>query len=654
MREIVYKDYDRVFGEFHDATTPREWFENLKVEIEESLKWPTVERRRKWNNRIYEKWVLIYNEFLEYVRLNGDIEGGVDEAVTWYHTTCLQDIELFALNYTLPQNGLPPFLAEWQVELANALITKYRVAGLTSRKIGKSFSGAVVTLYLLVNGSIRGGVSRGHHVRMFAPKKRQLVIREEVNNILRRSRFWAEEWILKDNKKDKYHSGIFSEEKLVFGRNNSSMKGDSLAQTSSKGRAATGEMGDSFIVDEFGQIVQESFNMAILPMMADAYSIKRLCLLGTPTLDINPDLKNYWRMLKEDPLFKCFSHDWVYGVETGCILSSYMEMVFNGMIKGEEATYVPCPFGQKYGKCAKMAEFKEGVRIDEQTFEFKYPGDEGYDDSWECDECCLMNKTFVEEYGADFAKADFRYWPVERMKSLGDASMNFYDAPIWVPKDGTAELYVGIDFGSQAYPTEIVVGEKVGNELYIRAYHQIPPLTVDEKKIPKENLDPTLEKCKEFLAPFQKYIKKIYLDITGDKWKTFTERVKLFFPRNKIWLNEISIKNGYLGVYVDGPFNAEMKRYLKLMINMGWLHIPRREPFFSRFIWQMEHCVVKETSQGYMSFKEPTKGLKRIDLLDAMGFLCISMNSKLNKGEGVCNTISVGTLGGNTHNYLQD
>lgn len=648
---MKYKEYDRVFGTFRYSVTPMSWFKNLKDEIETSLEKPTIKRRADWNRRIYEKWAKVYNEFLEYGKQLGGTTKDKDEAVTWYHTICLQDVELFALNYTLPKNGLPPFLAEWQVELLDAIIEVKRVAGLTSRKIGKSFGAAVVTLFLLVNGSITKGKAREHHVRIFAPKKRQLFIRDDVNRVMRRMRFWAEEWILEHNP-DKYHEGRFSEENLVFGRTYSTMKGDGLAQTSSKGRAATGEMGDTFIVDEFGQVLQSALNMAIIPMMADAYSPKRLCLLGTPTLDINPDLKTYWESLKDDETFKTFSYDWVYGVETGCILADYMKMVFRGAIKGEEATYVPCPFGQNLGKCAKMEEFGEGVRIDEETKEIKYPGDEGYEDSWQCDECCMLNKTFVEEYGADFAKADFRYWPVERLKTLADASMNLYETPAWIPKGGTAELYAGIDFGSQAYPTEIVIGEKVGREMFIRAYKQIPPLTSDEKRKPNENLDPMLQKCQEFLAPFQKYIKKIYLDVTGDKWKVFTERIKMFFPRSKIWLNEIAVKNGYLGVYVDGPTNAEMKRYLKLLINMGWIHIPKKEPFWSRFLWQVEHCVVKESAAGYPSFKEPTKGQKRIDLLDAMGFLCISMNDKMSGGNNACNTIVVGH-GGNTHSYIQ-
>lgn len=641
-----YKDYDKVFGVFKYTSTPIEWFEHLKREIDESLAWPTVYRRKKWNQRIYEKWISVYNEFLDYVQEIGDTEEGLNEAVTWYHTTCLQDIELFALNYTVPKNGLPPFLAEWQVKVITKFIKTFKIAGLCSRKLGKSFSMAVAVLFFMVNGNIRGKVAREHHVRVFAPKKRQLFIRQDVNRIMRRMKFWNEEWILEDNT-DKYHKGRFSIEHLEFGRTYSTFVGDGLAQTASKGRAATGEMGDTFICDEFGQILQESLGVAIIPMMADAYSLKRLGLIGTPTLDINPDLKSYWDSLVEDDSVFTFSYDWVYGVKTGCIPKEYMKMVAKGLIPGEENTYVPCPFMQQYGMCVKMLN-DDTIRINENDNKLRYKDiDEDYEEAWSCDECCLLNKIFVEEYCADFAKADFRYWPIERLKSLADPSLQLYERPEWFDrKKENPELYVGIDFGSQAFPTEIILGEKIGRELWIRGYHQIPNVGKEEKKKVKDNMDPVLAECRDWLAPFQPWIKKMFIDVTGDKWKTLSVRVRKYFPSHKIFRNETSKEKGYMGIHYDIHYNNFMKKNLRDKIRVGWIHIPKREPFYSRFLWQMEHCKVEPKEGNLFSFKEPTSGGRRIDVLDAMSFISLAISSDARGSGSACNTIKINKRGG--------
>jgi len=111
------RDYKRKFGKFSYENTDADWFQQLEEEIMEAFELPTHSRwYRNHKRKILEKWQGVYSSFLEYSK-----EVSPDEAVTWYHTQCIDDPELFALNYIRPDNGLPMFLLEWQSEFMYAI-----------------------------------------------------------------------------------------------------------------------------------------------------------------------------------------------------------------------------------------------------------------------------------------------------------------------------------------------------------------------------------------------------------------------------------------------------------------------------------------------------------------------------------------------------
>src|SRR6056297_3143703 len=117
-------EYERLFGKFRYSVTGIEWFQDQKELIEKSYRFPTASLTyRIHKKRIYDKWRAVYDKFLEYVRILGKKPSvdELDDVVTWYHTKCIDDPELFAINYCLADNGLPPFPTEWQSELMEAV-----------------------------------------------------------------------------------------------------------------------------------------------------------------------------------------------------------------------------------------------------------------------------------------------------------------------------------------------------------------------------------------------------------------------------------------------------------------------------------------------------------------------------------------------------
>lgn len=481
----------------------------------------------------------------------------------------------------------------------------------------------VFTLRAMIDPRMR------RHVRMFAPKERQLFLRDDVIRFLKHSMFFQEEYIL-ERSSNKYERGRLTEQYVEFGRVGSTLKGAGLAQESSEGRAATGEKGTDFVIDEFGQIKQKAIDMSIMPMFADAYSDKKLIRLGTPTLDINPDMKNYWARLKDNYDIKTFSYDWVYGVKTGCIPKAYVKKIFS------ENLYIPCPFAQIWGICGKQQIGKD-VRIDEETGFLCYPWEKGYNQCWKCDDVCKLNNSFLEEYDATFGSPSVDFWDMDIIRSSGDPTLHFIERP---PNSYNPEYYLSVDFGHLTFPTQAVLAEWTGDKMVKRKHIEISPKSETRKQSKnKRYARPILKKLHDEFDIFEPYIKQYYFDITGDRYGYLSyDLVDGFddirgFPRRKIYRND-SVKNmketknvELWGIWVDGPWNSERKKDLRTAYNMGMVVNPQVEPFWSDIIWEFENCRPALTqNEQYWTFKEPKNGRRRIDLVDVDSYLTLGMD----------------------------
>lgn len=610
------------YGKFKYENTPIEWFEELHDGILQIYERETTYVRKKWNQRILNKWEGVYHEFL---KMAGSVrESELDGPVTWYHNQCLPSIVLFGLSYVITDNGFPMFVAPWQYEFMKDVEIYEDIAGLMSRKLGKTELLKMAVLKKMIKPKNIGAIE---HVRMFAPKERQLFLRDRINRMLRRSRFFQEEFIMEKNT-DKYKRGRFSDTNLEFGRNGSTMIGAGLAQSASGGRSATGEAGTFFVLDEFGQVEQKAIDIAITPMLIDAYSDKKLARLGTPTLDINPDMKSYWKRLQTDPQVKDFSYDWVYGVQTGCIPKK-------AMMKIAHEKNIPCPFMLAHGICGK--EMLTDARMNEMTNKITYPWEEGYDKCWKCNDVCLIDGSFVEEYCADFGQPSESFWDMDMIRATGNPALRWIDRP---EKEYKPEYFLSVDFGHLTYPTQAILAENKDGKMIKRKVLEILPKSETRAQSDnKKYAQPILKRLHDEFDVFEPYIKEYYFDITGDRYGYLSyDIVNGFddvrgFPRNKIHRNQTTLdmkknKNVELwGIWVSGEWNSERKKDLRTAFYMNMVESPMLEPFWTDYLWEFENCKPALTAnEQYWTFKEPKNGKKRIDMLDAESYLTLGMD----------------------------
>jgi len=655
-------EYERLFGKFRYSVTGIEWFQDQKELIEKSYRFPTASLTyRIHKKRIYDKWRAVYDKFLEYVRILGKKPSvdELDDVVTWYHTKCIDDPELFAINYCLADNGLPPFPTEWQSELMEAVESGdyQKIYGLMSRRMGKTTDLQILVPHRMAKYPNKRDFDHVvEHIQIFAPRQKQLKVMKDIYNSIMRSTFLKEEFVMEKND-DPAHKGKLNNEYILFGRNWCDVEASNLSQNATggrEGRSATGKGGTFFVVDEWGQVIKTVLKVAVKPLGADAFSQKQFLGFGTPTTAINPDLDQTWNTLKKDPAVKTFTYNWVDGIRMGNIQRSYMKSIFN-----DEDYNIPCPFGQTYGVCARE-QLSEEVRFDEERLKrgeppLVYPRDEGYEDAWKCNECCYFDNEFVEEYWADFADRGSGYWDMDKFSECANEDMRFYKHP-W--QGITKECFLAVDFGALMYPTQAVLGEMVNGTMKVRKHIEIHPLSKsDKREVGKTAGRPILEKIHEEFDEFKPYIKTYFFDLTGDKMKYLSNDIvngfktedgtKIDgFPLSKIFRTKTAEKNGVAGLWIQ-YMNKDFKNNLRRQINMGRVQWPKRNPFVSTLEWEMKNCIVQRKSGGHIKFDHPKFGRQTIDLLDAMSFLVWPMSHIYKKG-GTCNTTVVAE-GGRTH-----
>jgi hypothetical protein len=632
-------NYDRRFKSFRSSISDKDYFDDLEEDIYRSFErkemgypdWMKgTESRiyREHKKYILRKWEKVYDAFKSYTK----IAPNMNEAVTYYHTICLQDPELHALNYVRPDNRLPTYLFPWQSKHAR-VFNDYDIAiSLDSRKIGKSLQLQFLGSFWTTNSP--------EHLRVFAPTDDQLFVLRDILYGMESNDFIYEEFVLGPSDVRR-KQGSVTKEHAILGRNGSTIEGSNLSQTASKGKSKVGAKGSRFITDEWGLIQNHVFNTVILPMLADTSSKKKLAGFGTSTLDVNPDMEGIWDDFVNDEGIYTMMMPWTEAVRQGCLSKWYMR-------EAGKRNHIPCPFLRTYGICGRDSLGKE-VRFDESCLDLegrlrptmkplKYISDPEYEDSWQCDECCYMSKSFSEEHWARFVDSQKQYWPFSMIEASADPKLSFWNGRI--PQGSKPELYASVDFGLRLTHTQCLVGELLNGRMYIRDWKEISPL-----KDKKENMGPgagasLFREVYDFFNPYLDHIKKYFFDITGDKMGWMSEfLVKGIddvpgYPKKRIYQTESTKDKGLYGIESNGQFNAVWKENLRSQISAGNLIFPHRQPFYAKLLWEFKHCKIEKSQAGYLMFKEPKSGKKSIDMLDALSFLMIPLDSTFKRSSG--------------------
>ena len=171
-----------------------------------------------------------------------------------------------------------------------------------------------------------------------------------------------------------------------------------------------------------------------------------------------------------------------------------------------------------------------------------YKEDEDYPIAWSCDDCCMLDKPFVEEYTATFCKTSQDFWDMSLIELSGNPNLRFHTKPT----NPNGKYICSADFGLHRYPTEIGIWEVEGNHIRLEAYKQIVPLSEKHRSTTSHpKYDPIIFELHEFTEPYDKQIVQYYFDVTNN------DRVSELlidgvsngsaeykgYPRNKIFRN---------------------------------------------------------------------------------------------------------------------
>ena len=179
------------------------------------------------------------------------------------------------------------------------------------------------------------------------------------------------------------------------------------------------------------------------------------------------------------------------------------------------------------------------------------------------------------------------------------------------------ELYASILYNWHC--AHVLVGEKQGDELKIISQDML-------YVVPQGDGVYWLSPVVDYLHPYLGNIVEIYIDVTGDKFKTMTSALKESGLEPYIHTNRISKEKGMLGVYIDSPYNYHLKQTLRSLINNKKIHYDLYSRFGLRFLYDLENCIVTKGSGDYLNFKAPDGA--NIDVLDCTSLLCMCMDDQ--------------------------
>ena len=524
-----------------------------------------------------------YEIFQEFISVAENSKSDKD-----FHATVLESFNLFCVAYIRLDNRKPMFPSPWQSEAADIFEVNDVNLFIEARKISKS---ALLSAYILWTmckvPSTRAVI--------FAPTQDQLFIMEDIWKALKRCDYLMQEYVQPSAPIGK--RGTYGREYIRFAKNESEVVASNLAQ-SQKADSKRGNKGSLFIVDEIELVTKEVRTTVIDDMMADAYSKKKMIMVGTPKVVANPELELEWKSYIDDPSYGTHHINIWEAIEQGCITSQYARNRFKRL-------HIPCQWVLKKGICGLHSY-----------------GPEAEIDGWKCDKCCMLNEDFVAENMGQFPKSAGKFFPTLFIEACGVGDWAFKMKP-----EPGRKYVMGIDYGLLMNPTQITVFEIESDVARLVYWEEIAPTPPDSGT---RDYDPIILRIKRVYQAFKGQITSVFPDATAVGIQITAQLCKgnNIIPRARIYSNETAQKKEVLGVWMSGPYKHEIMQNYRQIIMDGRLKVPTCEPFWTKFRLEHDGVVVQKVqgTSNYLKFKEPAGG--KIDLLDSMGLAMIALSKE--------------------------
>ena len=509
-----------------------------------------------------------------------------------FHERVMEDFDLFSVCYIRLDNRKPMFPAPWQTKAA-VTFEKFAVnLFIEPRKIGKS---ALLSSYILWK-MVKDPATRAV---IFAPTQDQLFIMLDIWKALKRCDYLMQHYVQPSASIGR--RGTYGKEYIRFAKNESEVVASNLAQ-SQKADTKRGNKGSLFVVDEIELVTKEVRTTVIDDMMADAYSEKKMIMVGTPKSVANPELELEWKSYLEDSENFGTHHMNIWeAIDEGCITKSYVHNRFKRL-------HIPCEWVQKKSICG-----------------FYHFGPDAEIDGWKCNKCCMLNVDFVSENMGEFPKAAGKFFPSLFLDACGVGEW-----PLRIKPESGRKYIMGIDYGLLLNSTQITVFEITSGVARLVFWEEIAPTPPDKGT---RDYDPIIARIKQIYHKYKGQITGVFPDATAVGIQITAQlcKNKNIIPRSRIYSNETAQKKEVLGVWMTGPYKHEILQNYRQLIMDGRLKLPTVEPFWTKFRLEHEGVVVQkvEGTSNYLKFKEPVGGT--IDLLDSMALAMIALSKEYTK-----------------------
>jgi len=450
-------------------------------------------------------------------------------------------------------SGKPLIPSQWQTEFFNNFRDYQYLFALCSRKIGKSTNMAAIVAHILCG-------FQKERVVCFAPTHGQDFIFKKARKYVTDNAYLKETFIDSDTTEFMVAKGTGTE---IVNR--------SLAITTG-GETARGEYATIILVDEVQSIPPYIMNQIIMPIAADAYSDKKVALIGTPNDVTNLDLESlYYGWEATDPLkYKSCEIDCWVGIEQGCILESWV-----------------------------ISQFK-----------------------------VLSEDEFRMEYGAKFPLRSQRYFPPAIFESIR-APYGFYDRP-----DTRYRYLMTVDWAQQNDNTEILIGEYDSHTNRLRyplsiVYRPDDTLVDDELITYRDKVEAAKRCATQFgvtwVCPDSTTSQISLTNMLTENYKDpKTGRVSKGIPQRFFYGYDKTKKpaNQRLGYIASASLNSDTWTNHRDQIMQGNILLPEYEyEFTKRYIRQHVELQQTQNSKGLVTLKEQRGGKK--DLAVAAAYMSL-------------------------------
>ncbi len=465
----------------------------------------------------------------------------------------IKDFPAWAAFYLNGDNGKPLFLAKWQIEYSKLMDNFPKVWAFCTRKSGKS---------TLLSAKILFNVCKNDYKRIvcLAPTIKQVFVFDDIRKFLIESPFLTETYVNNGGKN-------VSEE--IYLTNHSKILKHTIG-LQSRGALIRGEKGDTLIIDEMQLIERDIMSSVIKPILWDTYSQKSLNMIGTPSLDANPELNFEW-----DSWQKCEN------IECGKLFTKPYQLKCShcGIIRQRAVYHLGWERAVREGCIPynRVVKDMESMTPDEIDME--------------------IHAIFPTQSG--------RFFPLQSLFDCGQ-KYKFQDMPT------KGKTYVmSVDWAKQRDKTQMIIAEVRGDELFYVYYYTIDP----KKGI--VDYDVQMEFVKHLFHLWD--VSWIIVDATGIQdvfVDNLTKAGKESIPKGSFYKDEKK-RYGYIATDIS---NYEMWRNHRQQIINQKIHYPKLDEVFKRD-WIKEHNQLKKKpikDATLIKLVAPRNGYKDMAVCSAM------------------------------------